>query len=72
MLDHDKNILNEDELAGVSGGAGKSGNITSTVGNVPTERHYCKHCDKDMDFYVYSGSRPICSKCGNAYILGGM
>jgi bacteriocin-like protein len=68
MLDHDKNILNEDELSKVSGGKGRGMAAKSSV--MPTEIRYCKHCERDTTHNVYSGGRPVCSECGTEFIFG--
>ena len=73
MTDNDKNLMNDDELESVSGGVNVragAGGTNSQDNAVPQERHFCKHCDQDQIFIVYSGSRPVCKVCGNAYTFG--
>ena len=72
MLGHEKNILNEKELEGVSGGKSASGRAASNsqTKDLPTERHFCKKCDTTRDFIVYSGTRSVCSVCSTPFTFG--
>ncbi len=72
MLNHEKNILNEKDLEGVSGGKTASARVSNKnlESSMPTERRYCKKCDMDRDFIVYSGGRPVCSVCGTPFTFG--
>lgn len=72
MIDNEKNILNEEELQGVSGGksASSRAKAKAQLSSMPTERHFCKKCNMDKDFIVYSGSRPVCSTCGTLFSFG--
>ena len=74
MLGHEKNIMNEKELEGVSGGTSASNRAKNSNqdSNMPTERRFCKKCDKDRDFIVYSGSRSVCSVCGKPFTFGNL
>lgn len=67
MLGHEKNILNEKELEGVSGGksaSARSGNSSNNDGATPTETHKCSKCGRKTEHIVYSGGRAVCSVCG--------
>ena len=70
MLGHEKNILNEKELEGVSGGKsasarGRKG--SSNGGAMPTETHECSTCGRKTTHIVYSGGRAVCSVCGTPF-----
>lgn len=78
MLGHEKNMLNEKELEGVSGGKSASargknsasarGKNSGNNGVTPTETHYCTTCGKTTVHVVYSGGRSICSGCGSQFM----
>ena len=70
MLGHEKNMLNEKELEGVSGGKSASAKGKNSGNNAvtPTETHYCTTCGKTTVHVVYSGGRSICSGCGSQFM----
>lgn len=71
MLGHEKNILNEKELEGVSGGKSSSARgrtRSSNGGATPTEMRECSTCGRNTEHIVYSGGRAVCSVCGSPFV----
>ena len=70
MIDgmNEDNMLSDDELSGISGGAGKKqGKDPSKKGdpNAPRKvKKYCEACKAERTFFAWSGDRYTCSKCG--------
>lgn len=52
--------LSDDELGGVTGGAGAS---------KVTVKHKCDKCGKEVAFEVYSGGRAVCTICKTVIML---
>ncbi len=69
MIDNEKNLMNDDELEGVSGGvqASAAGATNSQDKADATEKHFCKKCNKDQIYIAYSGTRSVCSVCNTPW-----
>ena len=63
-MDNDKNRvdLSLDELDMVMGGTDNS----ADQGGSPII-HFCKKCNKDQIFKIFSGTRDICTVCGTPF-----
>ncbi len=76
MTQKEINRMNEEELAGVSGGvkiraAAVTGTTNSQDKGEAFERHFCIKCNEDRQFRVFSGGRPVCMVCGAPFNFGG-
>ncbi len=64
MAQEVREMLNDDILEGISGGAANTQEDTCVKdAGAAYEPHYCKKCGKVTDHEVFSGSRIRCSIC---------